>query len=401
MSSLMPAIKPAYFLILVSLFNHAAYSGARMAIPLYAVSLGASPAVIGLQLALFGFLGIFTSVHLGRWVDRHGARIPYLLASIGVGVGVFLPVVWQQLGALFLVCLLAGTAWNACYLANVQLMGQLGTPTEKIGNFSMHSTLLSVSSLIAPLITGLLIDHAGFSVSFATLGLLPLVTIAMILLDRMPFPPADAARASRPPATDTTPADTSERKRSIFQLLRVRALRHAYVVGMLVQGIWNVYFFLMPLHGAYIGLSASQIGALLALFAFSSICSRPILVRMRRRCSAWQIVTINMVMMAIALAGVPCFDTLGPQLVFAVILGLALGLGSPVSLALLHEASPPGRAGEAAGLRTTILAVVQTAAPLLAGLTGATTGLHSAFVFLAVCAALGGWLSYFLMRTEK
>jgi MFS family permease len=65
------------------------------------------------------------------------------------------------------------------------------------------------------------------------------------------------------------------------------------------------------------------------------------------------------------------------------VLGLGLGMGQPAVMALLHEVSPPGRVGEAVGLRMTLVNATQVVLPVLFGAVGS-----------ALAALLAGSLAY-------
>ena len=74
------------------------------------------------------------------------------------------------------------------------------------------------------------------------------------------------------------------------------------------------------------------------------------------------------------------------------VLGLGLGCAQPVIMSLLYESSPPGRQGEAVGVRTTMLNASHTFIPLASGAISAAVGSMSpAFWLLALCLLSGAW----------
>jgi hypothetical protein len=75
----------------------------------------------------------------------------------------------------------------------------------------------------------------------------------------------------------------------------------------------------------------------------------------------------------------PLMETPVSIMLVTAVLGLALGSSQPNVLALLHHASPPGRAGEAVGIRVTISNASQVVLPLAFGAAGATLGLFPVF----------------------
>jgi len=63
-------------------------------------------------------------------------------------------------------------------------------------------------------------------------------------------------------------------------------------------------------------------------------------------------------------------------------------------MTLLHAASPPGRAGEAVGVRTTVLNASSTVMPMLIGTLGVAIGVGPAFwlvaTVLSACTVFAG-----------
>ena len=70
------------------------------------------------------------------------------------------------------------------------------------------------------------------------------------------------------------------------------------------------------------------------------------------------------------------------------VLGLGLGSAQPVIMSLLYAASPPGRQGEAVGLRTSLLNGSHTSS-LASGAASTAVGMAPVFWVLAACL-LGG-----------
>jgi len=71
-------------------------------------------------------------------------------------------------------------------------------------------------------------------------------------------------------------------------------------------------------------------------------------------------------------------------------LGLGLGAGQPVVMALLHTHAPPGRLGEAAGVRMALVNSMSCVAPVVLGAIGASVGIVPVFWAVGACLATGG-----------
>ena len=82
----------------------------------------------------------------------------------------------------------------------------------------------------------------------------------------------------------------------------------------------------------------------------------------------------------------------------AFLLGISLGSAQPMVMALLHDAVPQGRTGEAVGIRSTVITTGQTLMPLLYGALGSLVGFPLVFWTVAVALAAG---SQFARKRRK
>lgn len=69
------------FVVLLTILLHLAYAGGRVTLPLLALTLGASPAAVGVMMSLLAALPMLFSVRAGREVDRIGARKPMIVGA--------------------------------------------------------------------------------------------------------------------------------------------------------------------------------------------------------------------------------------------------------------------------------------------------------------------------------
>jgi cyanate permease len=74
------------------------------------------------------------------------------------------------------------------------------------------------------------------------------------------------------------------------------------------------------------------------------------------------------------------------------VLGLGLGCCSPLSLVLAYNRSPPGRTGEAIGVRQTVGKITEVTMPIIFGMLGTALGMGPVFWLDAAMLAVGAWL---------
>lgn len=365
-----------YLLIFFAALNHAALVGSRVTASLYAIHLHATPFTVGTLMALFGLLPMLLSLAVGRLIDRVGERGPMLAGSAMLIVGTLLPPLIPGLATLYAACTLIGLGFICFHLAVQNIVGYSGGQEDRAANFSHLATAFAVSSFTGPMIAGLSIDWLGYGSSFTILALLPLVTAAAIAtkLLKVPAPRRQATRAARARVAD---------------LLGNRELRRVFIISGVHATAWELFSFMTPIHGSQSGLSASAIGVVMASFASASFTVRLALPFITRRVTAWRLLRTTMLLAALGYAVFPFMTQLTILMVLAFMLGLVLGGSQPMVMALLHEAAPEGRSGEAMGLRATIVTASQTSMPLLFGALGSTLGVAAAFWSVALALVLG------------
>jgi predicted MFS family arabinose efflux permease len=242
----------------------------------------------------------------------------------------------------------------------------MSTAETRAVDFSRLAMGYSVSSFLGPVIAGYVIDHANHAIAYAVFTGFVLVSLMLMFSNNLNR--VNIARRSN-----------QQRSGSVLDLLRDREMRRIYLISILLGSAWDLFNFVMPIYGSSLGFSASTIGLILACFAAASFAIRFAMHWIARRFSEWQVLITALSLAVICYALLPFMKDVLSLMVIAAALGLALGSSQPNVLALLHHASPMGRAGEAVGIRVTISNACQVALPLAFGAAGATMGLFTVF----------------------
>jgi predicted MFS family arabinose efflux permease len=154
---------------------------------------------------------------------------------------------------------------------------------------------------------------------------------------------------------------------------------------------WDLFTFVMPIHGSRIGLSATAIGLVLGCFGAAVFVVRLVLPAIVHRVNEWKMLIGAMLVTGSTLALVPLVTDPALLMAIAFLLGLGLGGAQPMVMALLYNTAPAGRGAEAVGVRTLLLNVSQTGIPLMFGAMGAALGMSPVFIAMGVALAAGGW----------
>jgi MFS family permease len=149
-----------------------------------------------------------------------------------------------------------------------------------------------------------------------------------------------------------------------------------------------VHTFVLPVLGHERGLSASVIGTILGLFAFSAAAIRVVLPMLAARVHEWVLIVVAMVATTLIYAVYPLMHEALTMGICSVLLGFALGMVQPMVMSMLHQITPEHRHGEAVGMRMMVINASSVATPMLFGAAGAVIGI--AGVFWVVAATVGG-----------
>ncbi len=374
-------MKPLHLHVTLAALNHMAMNGSRMTVMLFAASLDASPALIGLLAALFGLVSAFVAVPVGRWIGRVGPRRPMMLSSFMVTLAAVIAGAVHSIPALFIAAPLLGTFNSMFQMTTHQSVGRYGKPEERAANFGTHSLAISFATFLGPLCAGLAIDHLGYAGAFymtAVFGFAPMAVVWLGLLRLPPRPVHERAQA--------TPV-------SGWALLRDRELRLAYIAAATNNAIWSIWGFVLPLYGHSIALSATAIGVLSACLSSGTVLIRLTMSPLLRRCKPWTLIIVAQMLIALGYIGMPLTQIYAALVALAFLMGLGLGLTGPLATTVMYDASPPDKVGEVIGLRMTMANLAQTLVPLLSGAVGATFGVAPVFWAVAASLLAGAWMN--------
>jgi MFS family permease len=367
------------FFVALNVLGHLCFVGSRMATTLFALKLGASELTVGVLLALFAVLPMFLSVTAGRIIDRLGPRRPVMIGMATLACAATLPFLFPSVTVLYISSPLLGTSFMFLHIAMNSVFGAHATPEERAVTFSWLSLGFSISNSIGPLVAGYAIEGFGHAGAMLMLAVFPVIALVMLARRKRPLP-----RPERVPRGRHT---------GILDLLRLPSLRYTLIASGLLNMGWDIYGFLMPLYGSRLGLAAGTIGAVMSTFALATFVVRAALTMLVRQVHHWTLISSAMALAALAYVLFPFVDSVPLLMALSFMLGLGLGASQPVIMALLYEASPPGRQGEAVGIRTTMMNGSQTFIPLASGAISAALGMAPVFGLIAALLFGGAWFA--------
>lgn len=364
--------------ILPALLLHIAFSGCRVNLSLTALNLQASAFTVGVIASMMALLPMLFSVAAGRIIDRIGPRRPMLLGAGLVLTGLLLGFAVPRLEMLFVVSAFSGAGFMLLHIAVSHATGMLGTPDDRMRNFSILALGFSTANVVGPTLAGFAIDLIGHRHTFLVFACSAAASLLLTLLIGVQVRPEPRT------ATDAGP-------RRVTDFFRDAAMRRVLIVSTVMSMAWDTFTFLVPIYGTGIGLSASQIGMILGTFGAAIFAVRVALPLLARRVGQWHMLIAAMIATGSLFVVFPLFASLPVLLVTAFLIGIGLGGTQPTMMSLLMAHAPAGRGGEAVGLRTLLLNCSQAGVPLVFGALGAAFGVVPVFWLMALSLGGGAW----------
>jgi len=362
------------------LLMHTALAGGRVAVMLNAVELGISKFGVGMLIACFALLPMFMAVKAGRRIDVRGSYRAMWLAALISAVGTMLPWVWPHWITLGLAAASIGIGHMGFQIAVQGLLGRTD-PATRLRNYSWLAMAMAVSGFSGPLIAGLSIDYIGHRWAFFMLGLCP--AVAFVGVWRLRQVLIDSHEPQSAPAKPNRLRD----------LWAIKPLRYALLSNLLLASAWDTHYFLVPLYGVQMDLSATMIGLILAAFSVATFCIRMLLPLIQGRVQPWTMIHFAMISAGLYFVVYPLLSHPWLLMTLSFALGLSLGSTQPFILSLLQTHAPEGRKAEVFGMRMALVNGSQVSMPLGFGAIGSLVGILPLFWVSSAALILGAWLT--------
>ena len=369
-------MRDLYLLILLTFLCHCTAAGARVAVSLHAISLGASTLTVGVLLGMYGFLPMLSAIAAGRLSDRIGARMPMLVGAAAIALGAFVPFLWPTLGALFVSSAVVGCGFMLYNVAMQNVAGHMGRPEDRATNLSIMALGFSFSIMVGPMLAGVSIDAIGHRNTFLVFALLPVFAVIALACGLLRLPHVERQRESRSLA--------------VTDLLTDAFLLRIWITTGLLSVAWELYTFVIPVYGSEVGLTPTAIGLIMGSFSAAILAVRVVLPLFAKRLNPLHAIATTLIYAAALFVLFPLSSSAWVLAVLSFLLGLGLGIPQPLVIVLLHNSAPAGRVGEAIGIRQAIIYATQAFMPVAFGAGASAFGLAAVFWASALVFAGGG-----------
>jgi len=306
-------------------------------LPLYLVEVGVTDSVLGLIISAAGVGGMLSQIAWGRLIDRIGedavlfAAVAVIVASVAI-FGVIGSAV--ALGALRLF----GGAGSGGWILSRQTYLTHATEPETRGKaMAYFGGTTRVAFLIGPIVAGAVAEFAGFPAAFAVSAATTGAGAVPLLLWRNQQPVDEAAPLEADHETESLDHPAPDRP-SLRPHLRNLAL--AGFGQILVITARTGRFVVLPLIGAAVGLSASDVGLLIGAGGLADFLLFPVSGFLMDRFGRLAAIVPAFSLMGAGLFLLAAASTGLAVTVAAIVIGVGNGLGSGTMLTLSADLAP-------------------------------------------------------------
>ncbi len=367
-----------YFTFGLAFLSFMAALSLRLLITLLALDQGAPPVTVGVLVSVLAICPLLLSLPMGLLADRHGSRWLLVFSASATGIGVLIPVIFSSIHALYFTSLLGGLGFASSAVVLQNLVGIQSPPEKRTRNFSNYSLVTASCLLVAPLVTGALVQYAGRAAACLYIFTLTLSSVGLLLL-----------RGARLPGGRDKSATATGR----VSLRPDRSMLRALAVSSCVQLSIDLFQFCIPVYGHNIGLSASVIGIVLGAFAAAAFVARVGMPYLIGRLGEQRLLAWSFWLGAAAFLLIPLSQHVAVLTLISFAFGIGMGCSTPLSIMLMFSHSPEGRSASALGLRITANNILRVIGPTVFGGIGSAFGLWPIFAISAAVMGMGGVLS--------
>ena len=342
----------------------------RVVTPPYLQLAGLTVDLVGLLVSLFAVSALLSRLPAG--LAYRTSRAPWLLrgALLLMATGALLYPLSHHLAVLVAARVLGGLGFGIATTTALAATMELAPGGSSHRPVAAYATILVVGYGTGLALGGAIADLGGYQAAFWSATTVALLGMAAV--PRLPRGARQRAQGSHP---------RTARQRTQLRVLTHPGLASAVLTAFVLNYLLSTSMTYFPLYALAVGLSLTEISAIVGLHSLCQIVARPVSGEATRRLGHRRMVNGGIILLVAAYVLIPSFSTLAPLAALFISVGL-LRAGSVVANTIaLAEDVPEEEVsrGTAAGLFNAAKDLGDIVGPLLSGLVAAQIGVGPLF----------------------
>jgi DHA1 family multidrug resistance protein-like MFS transporter len=353
----------------------------------YATTLGASTAMVGLIFAMFGGSRLAVSFPAGIASERFGRRPLMVTGLVFLAASSFVAMTVTSVTLLVLTLVFQGVGQAIYITTAMAAIADHSTPEGRVRDMAAFQGASTIGISIGPGIGGLAAGAWGYGAPFLLQGALSLVALILLL----GIVKRDGGSPTAKPRAIAAGSHLGPRRRAMAVLAFV-------TYGVFFTRVGANWVLLPLIAREKLGMGLTGIGVVLTVGALANLAVLPAADRLARRFGRLAMIVASTGLMLAGLVALG--DASGIVLAWlgAILLGVSTGLAAPILSAYAIDAAPEGGTGAALGMLRTVIDLAIITGPAVIGAIvdqlamGYSTGLWFCGLLLGI-STLVFWLS--------
>jgi MFS family permease len=337
LSKIHPQIIP---IVVLSLLAHTTLSGGRVVSSLFVLQEGYSESIAGLTYGLYGLMPALLSLHMGKLVDRIGARVVMRTSLLVIMIGLLTPAIYLSVESVLICATLSGLGFGG-YILSAQTsvsLFKVEKKSDRTGMFAWLQMGTSISAVTGPILVGFIVDSYNFSAVYFSLA--AIVGIGVVQSFNTDIP-----------ESIYKPEEDAKGTSVIQEVIHDRSLLKIYLLSMATYFAWDCFSFLIPVLGVRYGYSATDIGLVLSLFAIGTLIVRAFMPWISGKITELRTLCLSYGLSSFVFLLLPIADGILYSCLLSFIFGILAGLWHACIQNIILIKVGKQRSGEASGLR--------------------------------------------------
>lgn len=373
--------KAFIYLCLVGLCCFMSYDMVRRpALALFVESLGASPAMVGLIVAVSTLTGVVLKLPMGLLSDVINRKRLMLGGVLAFALPPFIYPFISDLSTLGILRLFHGLATAMFTPLALAMVAELFA-ARRGEAFGWYTSATQAGGFLGPMIGGALVYQYGFSPAFILAGIFGVVALAFFYM----IPQTPESSPVHQYSFSTLWQEMREGLRRVCRIPPILITSVVEAAKMVGNGTLMAF---LPLYGLSIGLHAAEIGVLFGVQALTSFIAKPLMGRISDRGVRQPLIFGGLCLCGLMVMLIPQIQWYLALLVVAGAFGFGEAVVTSSTTALVADYSEGKDLGAGMGLRGTIMDIGHAGGPLLAGVLIHSLGYGKGFIYIGLILLL-------------